>query len=253
LVLLEIQGPIYGLFFIDSSQSPHSLEINRFSAKSIGCHKTSKKKKKKTLLLDVLIRAGGQSVPVVRDFSTKGTNLYAREHIELVSEENGATLALVRPGSFVYVLNDSTEDLDRASALKRLDCLDVVYVHEFVQPLAERSALENGSDDVDALVCVCRRYFDIKAHVSAFRASINDSDLVLSDQPYYVSTDSFLAVMPAVIGAGPATPDFDVARRVAAHSRGSDSVSIVPYDAKVRSSPKVQLVELTAKSAPLIP
>jgi hypothetical protein len=79
-------------------------------------------------------------------------------------------------------------------------------------------------------------------------------DLVFCDQPYHVPTNSFLAVMPAVIGAGPRDTRL---RRCASRRRSlvwqRVRVERAIRRAKVSRSPKVQLVELTAKSAPFMP
>ncbi len=207
-------------------------------------------------MTDLLIRVGGDSAAVERNYFKHGPKATAREYVELfkIGGEDGSAVR-VRPGQFVFVLNDDeVGDMTHAQAMHRLDCLAVYYVLEFVHQGVECARLANGSDDVYALVCACRVYADIKQRVSAPRTSINDHDLVLCDQPVYVSADSFVAVMPAVLGAGPETLGFDGPRRVSAQASGAECEWIVPYDiAPDQEFDKVRLVQLNDNSPLLEP
>ena len=205
------------------------------------------------------VRVGGASVAVHRnlgdDASESETLLYAREYIDLVSEQRSVR---VRPGMFVYAANENTKDMTHAELLEHLDLLDVFYVREFVHHDETCAKLGNDgeekSDDVHALVCVCRVVKDIKRHVAPHRVDLNDHDLVLCHMAHYASAGSFVAVMPAVIGPGRETPGTGGVRRVSAHSQDTDCESIVPYDvARGAAVDKVRLVALHANATPLLP
>lgn len=206
-------------------------------------------------MTDLLIRVGGAAVVVWRDYFKHGPEATAREYVDLVKSGDGGDAVRVRPGQFVFMLNDEeVGGMTHAQAMQRLDCLAVFYVLEFVHKGAECARLANGSDDVWALVCACRVYADIKQRVSAPRVSLNEHDLVLCDQPIYVSADSLVAVMPAIIGAGAETLGFDGPRRVSAQSSGAECEWIVPYDVAPDSVlDKVRLLQLNDNSRLLEP
>lgn len=68
------------------------------------------------------------------------------------------------------------------------------------------------------------------------------------------SADSFVAVMPAVIGTGPETLGFDGPRRVSAQASGAECEWIVPYDiVPDQEFDKVRLVQINDDSPLLEP
>ncbi len=202
-------------------------------------------------MTDLVIRVGGAALQVDRVIEAEEKRMYAREYIDLVRDGSEEQVVRLRPGMFVYAVNDATKDLPHAELLKRVELLDVLYVREFVHDGATCERLEDGSDDVSALVCACRAYKDIREHTTLHRVAVDDDDLVLGHVPYCVPADAFVAHMPAVIGPGRRVAG---ARRVSAHSQDTDCESIVPYElTRDAAVDNVRLVELHANSTPLVP
>lgn len=203
-------------------------------------------------MTDRKVRVGGASAPIRRVVGDKETRVFASEYIDLVCD--GRDPVRVRPGMFVYAVNNNTSTMTCAEALDHLDLLDVFLVREFVHRRAACVVLDNGSDDVKALVHACRVCKDIQKHIAPHRVNINRHDLVLCHVPDHVSAATFIAVMPADIGPGPEKLGTAGTRRVSAHSQDTDCKSIVPRDlARGGAVDKVRLVELHANSTPFVP
>jgi hypothetical protein len=172
---------------------------------------------------DIVAKLRGDSHNVMREFREDG-ELYdfaVREFVELRRvDKDGQTSALlevIRPGMFVYGMIDELQSSTYDQCRLRRDCLSVFYVLEFLENVTSQRAASSSagivSDHGEALVLKCDMLRNITGKVKS-RCSANLTDLVISEDPFYISIDSIVTRMEAIIGSGEATPEFNGPRRV---------------------------------------
>jgi hypothetical protein len=181
---------------------------------------------------DVVARLGGESHRVERAFrEDSGTEEFnVREFAELRRatghDSSGAAtgeevLESIRPGMFVYGLIEELQGVPYAGCRLRLESLPVFYVLEFVERVSQRrlrdaadAAARSLSENAEVLVLRCKRMEELTGGRLATKEQLNSSDLVLSDQPFYMPIDSIVGQMHAILGPGAPTLAYDAPRRV---------------------------------------
>jgi hypothetical protein len=186
---------------------------------------------------DTIVHLGGSSHRVERDFRDDSLTeqFNVREYIELrrllpTADADAAPqselLEVVKPGMFVYGMIDALLGTPYAQCREQLERLPVFYVLEFIETVAIRRALENMpraasmSENAEALVLRCKPLSELRGGTLRLktREHAHWTDLVIGDQPFYLPIDSIVTKMPAIIGIGAVTPDFDEPRRVALYA-----------------------------------
>jgi hypothetical protein len=172
---------------------------------------------------DIVVKLCGDSHSVMRDFREDGEpdDFAVREFVELrrVDEagQPSELVEIIHPGMFVYGLIDKLEESTYEQCRLRRDCMPVFYVLEFLENVtsqrAARSSAGIGSDSGEAFVLKCEVLQNIKDRTLNSRTA-NLTDLVISEEPFYIPIDSIVTRMDAIIGTGDATPEFDGPRRV---------------------------------------
>lgn len=153
---------------------------------------------------DVKVNVKGGRVPVTRKFraDSKLSQFEAREFVEVTRTTDGQRMCEIRPGMLAYAIRGG-EDQPIATLLADPGKLSIVYISEFITPLRNGHAgkpFPSGSDRADALVLRVREAQFLLTPKGLKTTALRPDDLIVGDLPYYMSIDSLLAPVPAVVG-----------------------------------------------------
>ncbi len=154
---------------------------------------------------DVKVNVMGERAMVSRAWRKDAPEmLEASEYVTVTRTTDGQVLSVIRPEMLAFAIPHNAEDQPIATFLADPASLTLVYVLEFVTPLHNGQAGEpwpSGSDRAEALVLRVRDAHKLLTPEWQEQLSLQPDDLIVGDNPHYISIDSLLAPVPAVVGA----------------------------------------------------